>query len=95
MFVQYLDSLFVEGGLCAVQLQLFLLSLSVQPLLLDLQLLDLLQGPARQAHRPVLLCPAHLLPIRVDVSDTRVGTLENQSSKTNTPQEVKAGIETQ
>lgn len=56
----YLQSLFFKASVDVVQLQLFLLVLSGQSLLMDLQLLHLLQDPSRQPHRPVLLSPAHL-----------------------------------
>lgn len=56
----YLCVLFFEASTDVIYLQLFLLVLSWQSLLMDLQLLHFLSNMPRKPHSPVLCSPAHL-----------------------------------
>lgn len=78
----YLSILFFKAGIYVIYLQLFLLVLSGQSLLMDVQLLDFLSDMPRKSQCPVV-SPAHL---RVCVSLS--------PSLSQRAQKVKSALET-
>lgn len=78
----YLCVLFFEVSTDVIYLQLFLLVLSWQSLLMDLQLLHFLSNMPRKPHSPVLCSPAHLCgSLSVEVKEHRRSNLFKKSKQ--------------